>query len=202
MARLPKGMKPVAGQGGAPRRARSAYFLWCDAVRASHAETPDAEMAGKSMAVASKVLSARWKALTPEQRAPFQQQASALKAELKLSKRAAVAEGSRAPLPSGWKAVRDAMTGRVGYACVVSGRCQWTRPSDEDAVPMPPPQPTARRVFEQALRAASTEPLGAKALNARWAALGEAERELYAREAAAQRAARNRAGITDASLVA
>jgi len=76
MARLPKGLKPL-DKGNAPKRARSAYFLFCDSVRASSEQ--DEEMAGKSMAVASKVLSARWKALLPEEKVPFEQQAAQLK---------------------------------------------------------------------------------------------------------------------------
>jgi len=171
-------MQPLARPPTAPRRARSAYFLWCDAARAD--ETPDAEMDGKSMAVASKVLSARWKALTAEQREPYERRAAELKAEIRTAKRRpAAGGGSRAPLPLGWRAVRDAMTGRVGYACAVGGRCQWHRPTEADAVAAPPPLPTARRLFEEALRERGETPSAA-----RWAALPAEEREAYAARAA------------------
>jgi hypothetical protein len=140
-------------------------------------------MVGKSMAVASKIRSSRWKALTPEARAPFEARARALKEELKESKRTAQLEGSRAPLPSGWKAVRDSMTGRIGYTCLLDGRCQWTRPGDADAVAVPSPPPTARRLFEDSLKE-SGEATSAKAASAQWNALSDAEKQPFVKAAA------------------
>jgi len=90
-------------------------------------------------------------------------------------------------LPSGWKAVRDAMTGRVGYACVVTGRCQWGRPTDEDGVDVPLPKPTAKRLFEAELRA--KEKVSQKDVHARWLTLTEEERGRYVKAAATSAAA-------------
>lgn len=185
MARLPKGLKPL-GLSRQPKRARSSYFLWCDTVRSS--SLLDLELEGKSMAIASKVLSARWKQLTPEEKRPFEEQSRALKDAFKRAQTNETAAVTSDPplLPEGWKAVRDVGTDLVGYTCVATGRSQWHRPGAEDAVALPPRPVSARRAFELALERDGLA-LPAKEVTARWRALPP---ETVRQHEAAARAAR------------
>jgi len=145
--RLPKGLKPLK-KDNEPKRARSGYFLWCDSVRAASKETPDPEIDGKSMAVASKVLAARWKLLSKEEKAPFEDQAAAGKVAFETKRKRGPAADPRTVLPSGWRAGRDVITGAVYYTCVATKKSQWTKPTEAEAVAMPPAPPSARRLYE------------------------------------------------------
>jgi hypothetical protein len=147
--RLPKGLKPLK-KDNEPKRARSGYFLWCDSVRAASKETPDPEIDGKSMAVASKVLAARWKLLSKEEKLPFEDRAAAGKAAFETKRKRGPPTDPRAMLPSGWRAGRDVITGAVFYTCVATKKSQWSKPTDADAVAMPPAPPSARRLYEMA----------------------------------------------------
>jgi HMG (high mobility group) box len=173
MARLPKELAKLE-RPREPKRARSSYFLWCDDARSA----PDAEIEGKSMAVVSKVLSARWKAMSAEDKAPYEARARELKTAFPAAKSSA--KERRPALPSGWRASRDATSGAVVYTCIATKVSRWERPGDDDAVAAPP---TARKLYEEAERAASRTP-GA------WKDLTPEERAPY--EAAA-RAARKKA---------
>ena len=146
-ARLPKDL-PRLDKTKEPKRARSSYFLWCDDARAS----PDTEIEGKSMAMVSKVLSARWKQMSAEQKAPYEERARELKsaqpAKSSTKKR-------RSALPAGWRASRDAISGAVVYTCIATKVSRWDCPGDDEAVAAPP---TARKLYEDVERAANRTP--------------------------------------------
>jgi hypothetical protein len=185
MARLPKGFKPLR-KPAEPRRARSGYFLWCDDARRAGGDDP--ELAGKSMAVASKVLAARWAALPADEKKPYEDRSAALKEEFKARK--AEAAPAKPALPSGWKLVRDACSGTAAYVNIVTGRAQWARPGDADAVDVPPPPPSARRLFEAEKRAEGCT-LNLKALAALWKDVPLERRAEYEAKAKAAREARS-----------
>lgn len=177
MARLPKGLKPLP-KSKEPIRARSPYFLFCDSLRAAHATKSDPELKGMSMAFASKVFSARWKALTPEERAPFDVESGKLKAQFKETRGVChAARGTslnKSVLPSGWKAARDTSSTAIAYVNMLSGRAQWTRPTDGDAVTLPRRPPNARRLF-----AAEHGSVADKDVEQMWRGLSHAERQAY-----------------------
>lgn len=93
MARLPKGLQPLE-KSKEPKRARSSYFIWCDEQRT----TGDlaGELAGKSMAVASRILSARWKPMTKAERAPYEEKARVIKEKFYADQAAAAAAAEAA----------------------------------------------------------------------------------------------------------
>ena len=154
MSRLPRGMKPLPKVKNV-NRGKSAYFLFCDHMRAQHekAGTVDKEIAGKSMAAASKVYSARWKALSDAERAPFVSESADIKAKNKAAKpsKTAVKEmqmvNGKAGLPDGWTAIRDATSGCLVYVNKANNRAQWHRPTEADAVRLPAKPAKAGRLF-------------------------------------------------------
>lgn len=146
MARLPRGLTPLA-KNTEPKRARSGYFLWCDEVR----QKADAEIEGKSMAVASKILAGRWKLLSAGEKEPFEARARVLKQAFDLKKKDAPTADRRHALPSGWRASRDVISGAIVYTSLSTKESRWTRPADSEAVKMLPAPPSARRLHEQAV---------------------------------------------------
>ena len=143
MPRLPKGMKPLKNTGE-PKRSRSGYFLWCDSIRASNVHDP--EIDGKSMAVASKVLALRWRALSPEEKGPFEERAREMKAQFNANK--PKKQPRRQVLVSGWRSSRDVVSGAVVYTNILSKQSTWVRPEEKDAVALPPAPRSARRLYE------------------------------------------------------
>jgi hypothetical protein len=172
-----------------PKRSRSAFFCFSDAVRVDCAARRDPELTGKSMAVASKVLSARWRALSAEERKPFEEQAVRLKAEFQAQREPTTdAKKHRTPLPKGWRAVRCATTGRFAFLCVPTGTCQWERPVAADAVALPPPAKSGLRLFSDDLRAEGRYTSTEAALAA-WKTLSVDARSSYASSARASKVA-------------
>lgn len=177
-------MQPLT-KCSAPKRARSGYFLWCDDVRARVvAGAKDPEIEGKSMAVASKVLASRWASLPDDEKGVYAARAD----ELKAATAAAKSEGGgggggrRMALPAGWRSSRDAISGAIVYTCVAPKKSQWERPTDADAVNMPPTPASARRLYDMHRAAARPAELPD------WPALSAEERAPYEASAATARA--------------
>lgn len=152
MPRLPRGMVAVP-KSKEPQRARSAYFLFSDAERRKHNDVVDPELDGKSMAIASKVLSARWKALPPDQKKPFLEHAAQLKKAFKEkreqrmndSDRPHAAKRRKLSLPTGWRAVRAASSADIiVFVCQQTKVAQWTMPTPDQAIEL---KPTAEKLF-------------------------------------------------------
>jgi hypothetical protein len=186
MARLPKGLKPLKKECG-QKRARSGYFLWCDDVRA--ASSGDPEIEGKSMSIASVVLAERWRNLSVEEKQPYIDKAAELKAAFDLTK-PRVEEKKKPVLVSGWRSSRDTMSGAVVYTSIVTKKSQWARPCEADAVALPPPPPTASRLYSMAVGVGRTVPLGATPPTP-WANLETELRAPYEAQATAARKAYN-----------
>jgi hypothetical protein len=117
---------------------------------------PDPEISGKSMAVASKILAARWAVLPMAEKTVFEQKAKDMKAEAAASK--AAGGGRRPALPSGWRSSRDVVSGAVVYTCIATKKSQWERPAEQDAVAMPTAPPSARRLYD--MHRAANRPAG------------------------------------------
>lgn len=152
MPRLPRGMVAVP-KSKEPQRARSAYFLFSDAERRKHNDVLDPELDGKSMAIASKVLSARWKALPADQKKPFEEEAAKLKKAFKEKReqrandadRPHAAKRRKLTLPAGWRAVRAACSADIiVFVCQSTKKAQWTLPTPDQAVEI---KPTAEKLF-------------------------------------------------------
>ena len=71
------------------------------------------------------------------------------------------------------------MTGSVFYTCVATKKSQWTRPSEADALALPPAPPSARRLYESAAAPGATS----------WNELGADQRASFEDAARAGRAA-------------
>jgi len=186
MARLPRGLKPLAKVKDA-NRGRSAYFLFCDHVRMQHEKngSVDTEIAGKSMAAASKIYSARWKALTAEERHVFESQSQTLKKQAKSKKENVLVSNKKVSLPQGWTAKRDVSSGCVLYLNKVTGRAQWNRPSDHDVAVAAPKKPNAERMFHEEQQAKGNA-MSKKKAHEEFKKLSDEERQVYVEKAKAQ----------------
>lgn len=182
MARLPAGLKPLP-KSKTPLRARSPYFLFCDSLRAAHANEPDKELTKQSMARASKVFSARWKLLTKEEKKPFEDRSSVLKLEHKNARNAATQAKKTnlslsATLPTGWRAFRDMSSSAIVYVNRLSNRAQWSQPKACEAVTVPPRPLAAQRIFCDQARA-DGRANDVRSATILWRSLSTAERTEY-----------------------
>lgn len=144
---------------------------------------PDPEISGKSMAVASKILAARWAVLPVAEKAVYEQKAKDLKAEATAAKTAG--GGRRPALPSGWRSSRDAISGAIVYTCIATKKSRWERPTEEEAVAMPPAPASARRLYDMHRAASRPDVL------ADWTELAPDDRKPFEAAAAAARAEYN-----------
>jgi hypothetical protein len=186
MPRLPKGMVAMP-KNKAPQRARSAYFLFSDAERKKHQEKADPELARKSMAVASKILSARWKALSPAEKKPFEEAAAKLRQEFQRKRKGEAAAGDEAgesgagrkgkkmSLPSGWKAVRAASCDVIVFVCPSRKMAQWHPPTADQAVEQ---KRSVEKLYLDELKVA-TPNITAKEAKLRWRALSDEDKQKF-----------------------
>ena len=98
------------------------------------------------------MLAARWKVLSSAEKKPFEDKAKELKAVFDDKRKRASPAQPKVVLPSGWRSGRDVISGAVFYTCVATKKSQWARPSEHDAVTMPPAPPSARRFYETATK--------------------------------------------------
>ena len=107
----------------APKRAKSSYFLFCSD------ELPKirAEEVSTKMSQISKVCSARWKKLTPEEKKRYIDLANIEKEKFNENLPPHLVK-----LPAGWKRQTDACSKLSFYVHLPTKMCQWTRPKTSD----------------------------------------------------------------------
>jgi len=95
-----------------------------------------------SMAELSKILSERWKKLTPEEKQPYIDRSKEAKRvfveqygdNTKKGMRSAAASA----LPAGWKVIKDVSSGASVYLNTVTKQCKWVLPVDGTGSPLEP----------------------------------------------------------------
>lgn len=103
-------------------------------------DNPDVK--GKSMAVTSKIFGARWRTLLPEEKKPYIEKSKRMKEEI-LARNIELGIDVKKPkvvsdIPTGFKVIRDEGSNAQVYVNIISGRGQWNKPTEEDALPMLP----------------------------------------------------------------
>ena len=108
----------------APKRAKSSYFLFCDDERPKVKAVSEP---GTRMSEISKICSARWKKLTPEEKKRYTDLANIEKDTFNENLPAHLVK-----LPAGWKRQTDACSKLSYYVHIPTKVCQWTRPKASD----------------------------------------------------------------------
>ena len=106
------------------KRAKSSYFLFCDDERPKvKAESKP----GTKMSEISKICSARWNELSPEEHQRYKTLAEVEKEKFNENLPAHLVK-----LPAGWKRQTDACSKLSYYVHLPTKVCQWTRPKASD----------------------------------------------------------------------